>query len=424
MDLDRIGKFIKELRLKKGLSQNKLSEELHITRQAISNWENGKSLPDSDMLRILSEFFKVSVDDILSGEKIKDKNHIQETALILVDETNKKSSKIKRIIISYITTLLFLLVAFLSYYFITNYNSIKVYMITGESEKLTIRNGIAISTKQKGYFHIGNIINNQKENQTINSVELYFKNEKKKKISLYKSKNTTENYTFKYSFKNRKEQKMILKGIYAEIISSDNEKEIVKLELSEDYNNRFYINTKNSEKIETITNEVETPPPVQEVFEEISEEENNYTPFYDDYIDNSLNEIVEPEPIYNTPTIPVDNTPESVVTEEKEIDYEKVMGLILEHGTDQMGIISYEFMEDNQSIIISTDETCLYIDCMNNNIIESWKIIIETNEVLYQKYENYNEVENTKTSTNKSNKYCEELNNIIHLFLRKIEEGN
>ena len=100
------------------------------------------------------------------------------------------------------------------------------------------------------------------------------------------------------------------------------------------------------------------------------------------------------------------------------------MGLILEHGTDQMGIISYEFMEDNQSIIISTDETCLYIDCMNNNIIESWKIIIETNEVLYQKYENYNEVENTKTSTNKSNKYCEELNNIIHLFLRKIEEGN
>ena len=184
MDLDRIGKFIKELRLKKGLSQNKLSEELHITRQAISNWENGKSLPDSDMLRILSEFFKVSVDDILSGEKIKDKNHIQETALILVDETNKKSSKIKRIIISYITTLLFLLVAFLSYYFITNYNSIKVYMITGESEKLTIRNGIAISTKQKGYFHIGNIINNQNNNQTINSVELYFKNEKKKKINL------------------------------------------------------------------------------------------------------------------------------------------------------------------------------------------------------------------------------------------------
>ena len=77
MDLDRIGKFIKELRLKKGLSQNKLSEELHITRQAISNWENGKSLPDSDMLRILSEFFKVSVDDIVKLKELNQEHGVK-----------------------------------------------------------------------------------------------------------------------------------------------------------------------------------------------------------------------------------------------------------------------------------------------------------------------------------------------------------
>ena len=81
MDVEKIGKFLKELRIEKGLSQNKMSEQIHITRQAISNWENGKSIPESDMLKILSKYFKVSIDDILSGERVKEKNHLEKIDL-------------------------------------------------------------------------------------------------------------------------------------------------------------------------------------------------------------------------------------------------------------------------------------------------------------------------------------------------------
>ena len=77
MDVEKIGQFIKELRIEKGLSQNKLSEQIHITRQAISNWENGKALPESDMLKILSSFFEVTIDDILSGKRIEEKKHFE-----------------------------------------------------------------------------------------------------------------------------------------------------------------------------------------------------------------------------------------------------------------------------------------------------------------------------------------------------------
>ena len=59
MDMEKIGKFLKELRTEKGLSQNKMGEQIHVTRQAISNWENGKAIPDSDILIKLSEIFNV-----------------------------------------------------------------------------------------------------------------------------------------------------------------------------------------------------------------------------------------------------------------------------------------------------------------------------------------------------------------------------
>ena len=65
----RIGKFIKKLREEKGLSQNQLSEIVHVTRQAVSTWEVGRSLPDSSILLELSKLFDVSINELLQGEK-------------------------------------------------------------------------------------------------------------------------------------------------------------------------------------------------------------------------------------------------------------------------------------------------------------------------------------------------------------------
>lgn len=66
-----VGKNIKKAREGKGLSQEQLAERLNVTRQAVSNWERGKTQPDIEMLQRLSEVLEVSVEELIYGEKAK-----------------------------------------------------------------------------------------------------------------------------------------------------------------------------------------------------------------------------------------------------------------------------------------------------------------------------------------------------------------
>ena len=65
IDFVQVGKKIQEERLKNGLSQDALSEDLCITRQALSRWENGLSAPSIDSLITLSKIFGISFEEIL-----------------------------------------------------------------------------------------------------------------------------------------------------------------------------------------------------------------------------------------------------------------------------------------------------------------------------------------------------------------------
>ena len=51
-----------ELRKQKGLSQEELAEKIFVSRQAVSRWENGETVPSTETLKLLSEFFDVSVN--------------------------------------------------------------------------------------------------------------------------------------------------------------------------------------------------------------------------------------------------------------------------------------------------------------------------------------------------------------------------
>lgn len=59
------------LRKKSGLSQEQLAEKLNVSRQAVSKWESGISMPESEKLILLSEFFGVSVDDLIKDKSKK-----------------------------------------------------------------------------------------------------------------------------------------------------------------------------------------------------------------------------------------------------------------------------------------------------------------------------------------------------------------
>ena len=64
-----IERKLREARENAGLTQEQLAQAVLVSRQTISNWENGKSLPDIISIMKLSDLYKISVDELLKGDK-------------------------------------------------------------------------------------------------------------------------------------------------------------------------------------------------------------------------------------------------------------------------------------------------------------------------------------------------------------------
>ena len=252
MDIEKIGQFIKELRKEKNISQNELSEEIHVTRQAISAWENGKAVPDSDVLLILSSYFNVSINEILLGKRLSSDEGLEKLTLQLIDDHNKKIRKIKKLIISLSTTIILFLVLFLGYYFINNYNSIKVYKVNGKENIFMTHNGIFVTTKNKVYLRLGKITQqNLEEDKDINKVKLYYKIKNKEYVLFEENKTDIlidEEYGYKEFFLNNDMNKAI-NNMYLEITYNETEKEIIKISFKETFKNTFsFLNKKENVK--------------------------------------------------------------------------------------------------------------------------------------------------------------------------------
>ena len=102
MDKVKIGQFIANCRKDKKLTQEQLAEKLNISKNAVSKWERGICLMDMSLLKPLSEILDVSVNDILSGEKIpeeKIKEKSEENIIKLSEFNHYKSVTIGTIFI-------------------------------------------------------------------------------------------------------------------------------------------------------------------------------------------------------------------------------------------------------------------------------------------------------------------------------------
>ena len=62
------GEQIKSIRQKEKLTQEQFAMKLNVSRQAVSNWENNKNLPDIGMLILMSDVFEISLDYLIKGE--------------------------------------------------------------------------------------------------------------------------------------------------------------------------------------------------------------------------------------------------------------------------------------------------------------------------------------------------------------------
>ncbi len=134
---------LKILRKQKGLTQEALAIKLHITRQTISKWEKGLSVPDAEQLVHLAEVLEVPITQLL-GQKVADTTNENEVAEYLAQIAeqlaikNRRTKLIVKIVVGIlvafvIANLLMVLMSFSSFYEITD--SSEESIIVNEAER-------------------------------------------------------------------------------------------------------------------------------------------------------------------------------------------------------------------------------------------------------------------------------------------------
>lgn len=97
MNQVEIGKFIAGCRKEKGLTQVQLAEKLNITDRAVSKWETGKSMPDSSIMLELCEILGITVNELLSGERIEmNSNYEEKVSENLIEFKRKDENNLKK----------------------------------------------------------------------------------------------------------------------------------------------------------------------------------------------------------------------------------------------------------------------------------------------------------------------------------------
>lgn len=343
MNIDKIGPFICELRKKSDLTQEQLAALVHIGREAVSKWERGITIPDVDSLQKLSEIFNVTINELLSGQKINAQNK-EEINNVTLNIYSKYLKSKKKVVLA-VLTLCFSIFIFLSYYFINSYSSISVYTITGFGEKVDIIDGIFINTKEKNYFKLGDL--KQKEVSKISELELYYiDNDEEIMICINENSDLISFVDF-YGYDEyipNKNVQVVLENLYLKIKYADNTFEKIKLNVEQDYlnDNLFFWSEKKIAKNDNM-----------EKFNENDE-------------------------------------------------YKVLLGKIKEVFSMVDNNYIYEKKDNNVTInaFYSTDSNLLVLDMISGNVVESWEFSFYTNGLIYSKLVNKKVLKNFSINNN------------------------
>lgn len=101
MNQEKIGKFIAKCRKTKKLTQNELAEKLGVTDRSVSNWENGKNMPDLSLFKPLCEILGITINELLSGEELSKEKYqekFEENIVNTIDYSTKRLNKYSGVI--------------------------------------------------------------------------------------------------------------------------------------------------------------------------------------------------------------------------------------------------------------------------------------------------------------------------------------
>lgn len=120
IDQMKIGRFLKELRKEKELTQEQLAEKFGVSSRSVSRWENGNTMPELGILVELADYYEVDIKEIIDGERKSEnmKNEEKETLRKVADyaETEKKLVVRRKCIVTFVGTLMFALCIMIGYF--------------------------------------------------------------------------------------------------------------------------------------------------------------------------------------------------------------------------------------------------------------------------------------------------------------------
>lgn len=150
MNQEKVGELIKNLRKKANLTQSDFAEKYGVSYQAVSKWENGKNIPDIQLLKQICSDYKISLDSVLNGEEKK---------------TNKKNTLFYILItLIVMSTIIILVLHFIK-------NDIKFKNVTSDCKEFNIY-GSLVYAGNNSHLHLSNLTYCGKKDDTVyDSVE-------------------------------------------------------------------------------------------------------------------------------------------------------------------------------------------------------------------------------------------------------------
>ncbi len=161
MNQEKIGQMIKDIRKKNNLTQAELAESLGVTFQAVSKWENGKNIPDIEIIKQICQKYNIDINELLDN-KVKPK---------------------KKIIIPIIVISLIVL-GILGGLYLINRDSFQMRRIITNNSDFKISGSVAYDKQGKTYIYINKIEYNNEEDNEV------YKNIKVSLYEFYKNKST------------------------------------------------------------------------------------------------------------------------------------------------------------------------------------------------------------------------------------------
>mgnify|MGYP002769604361 FL=1 len=163
MNQEKIGKFIAERRKECNLTQEELAEKLSVNSRSISRWENGKCMPDMSMYNSICEVLGISINEFLSGEKLKKDEYQDKFEKNMIDvvgtvELKNKTIRIFNLVILFVAVFLISVIVFnflLDHVYIKQNYDKRTMNVTFENHSLKLTTPVLGNTKYV-YFEYEN----------------------------------------------------------------------------------------------------------------------------------------------------------------------------------------------------------------------------------------------------------------------------